>query len=125
MSEEQYDRYTADEKHQMILRDYLAVDRTIMANESSFLAYIRTALTLLVAAITMLKFLDSTVFHILGWVFMACAILLVLHGATRYDAMERILDRLTGVMKSSPNAVHASLAKRCLIASQSLISLFR
>lgn len=124
MSEEKYKKYS-EEKYEMILRDYLAVDRTIMSNEGSFLAYIRTALTLLIAAITFLKFLDSVVFDIIGWALIVSAALLVLHGANRYDTMEKILDHLTGDMKNHPNAVHAGLAKRMLIASQSLLKIFR
>ena len=34
---------------QLILRDHLAADRTVLANERTFLAYIRTTLTLFVA----------------------------------------------------------------------------
>lgn len=125
MSEEQYHQYTQEDKQQMILRDYLAVDRTIMANESSFLSYIRTALTLLVAAITFLKFLDGPLFQVLGWGFVACALLLMVKGASRYEAVNGILEKLTGEMKEHPDATHAGYAKRFLLASKSLIGLFR
>lgn len=125
MSEEQYHNYTEGHKNEMILRDYLAVDRTIMANESSFLSYIRTSLTLVVAGVSLVKFLDSSFFHLLGWSLLVLAGLLVIHGAMRYEAMENILDNLTGEMKSNTNEVHAGLARRFLIASRSLIGLFR
>jgi len=103
----------------------LAVDRTVMANESSFLSYIRTALTMIVAAVTFLKFFDSTSVHILGWIFIAAAVLMVVHGATRYEAMENILHNLSGDMQNSPDARHRGPARRFLLASQSLIRLFR
>ena len=125
MSEDQYSKFSAAENPEMILRDFLAVDRTVMANEVSFLSYIRTALTMLVAAITFLKFFDSTVLHLIGWALICLAGLLILHGATRYDAMERILHRISGEMKNSPDRRHAGFAQRFLIASQSLLRMFR
>lgn len=41
-----------------ILRDWLAVDRTILANERTLLSYTRTALTLILAGLTFIRFLD-------------------------------------------------------------------
>ncbi len=103
----------------MILRDFLAVDRTVMANESSFLSYIRTSLTFVVGAMTFFKFFDGTVFHIIGWMFIICAVLLTVHGATRYEAMESILHKLTGDLQSESDTPHARLSKRLILASQS------
>ena len=37
---------------ELILRDRLAIDRTVLANERTLLAYIRTALTLFLVGIT-------------------------------------------------------------------------
>lgn len=125
MSENTYDHFHGAEKQQMILRDYLAVDRTVMANEASFLAYIRTALTFAVVAVTFIKFFSATSMHILGWIFVALAVLLVVHGATRYDAMDRILHKLTGDLKNHPNAKQRGPARRLILASQSLVRLFR
>jgi len=40
-----YDRFRRDE---LILRDVLAIDRTILSNERTVLAYLRSALTLFI-----------------------------------------------------------------------------
>lgn len=125
MSEHPYEHYQGVSKENMVLRDYLAVDRTIMANESSFLSYIRTALTMIVAAVTFLKFFSSPAMHVLGWIFIVCAVLMVIHGATRYEAVEKVLNNLTGDIKNHPDARTAGPAQRLLIASQSLLGLFR
>ncbi len=125
MSEHPYDHYNGVHKQDLILRDYLAIDRTIMANESSFLSYIRTALTMVIAAVTFLKFFDSTSLHTLGWIFIAAAGFMIVHGATRYEAMENILHRLTGDMQNHPDVKHRGPARRLLLASQSLLNLFR
>lgn len=38
---------------QLILRDYLAIERTILTNEATFLAYVRTGLTIMVVGVTL------------------------------------------------------------------------
>ncbi|MDQ3075679.1 MAG: DUF202 domain-containing protein [bacterium] len=38
---------------ELILRDYLAIERTILTNEGTFLAYIRTCLTVVVVGVTL------------------------------------------------------------------------
>jgi putative membrane protein len=40
---------------QLILRDYLAIERTILTNEATFLAYVRTGLTIMVVGVTLVK----------------------------------------------------------------------
>ncbi len=55
-----------DKEEVMILRDYLAVDRTKLANERTFLAYIRTSLTLIVAGGTGLHFFRHWAMQVLG-----------------------------------------------------------
>ena len=48
----------------MRLRDYLATDRTKLSNQNTFLAYIRTALTLFVAGVSFVRFFDSLMIEI-------------------------------------------------------------
>ena len=57
------------DKEQMILRDFLAADRTLLANERTLLAYIRTGISLLVVAISLIKLFDSILTDILGIIF--------------------------------------------------------
>ena len=52
----------------LIVRDYLALDRTRLANERTMLAYVRTALTFLVAGVTLIKFFDDAWAQAAGWI---------------------------------------------------------
>jgi putative membrane protein len=52
----------------LIVRDYLALDRTRLANERTLLAYVRTALTFLVAGVTLIKFFDDAWAQAAGWI---------------------------------------------------------
>ena len=51
------------------IRDQLAADRTILANERTLLAYLRVALTLFVAGVSFIKFFESRILMILGAAF--------------------------------------------------------
>lgn len=43
------------EKHTLIIRDWLAIERTKLANERTFLSYFRTFIVILGTGITILK----------------------------------------------------------------------
>src|SRR5688572_17938811 len=59
-----YSRFTYEE---LILRDHLAVDRTVLANERTVLSYVRTALALGAAGASLIHFLDSLAADVGGW----------------------------------------------------------
>jgi len=63
-SESPYSRFANDD---LTLRDYLAVDRTIAANERTLLGYIRTAMALLVTGASLVTFFDAEALHVAGW----------------------------------------------------------
>jgi len=50
-----------------MLRDDLAIDRTLLANERTLLAYLRTALALVIAGLTIVHFADAVWYQIAGW----------------------------------------------------------
>lgn len=58
-----YGRFVGDE---LILRDELALDRTLLASERTMLSYIRTALGLVIVGGTVIK-LELTGWHWLDW----------------------------------------------------------
>ena len=49
------DKYQFKNKEKIILRDYLALERTRLANERTFFAYIRTSLYLILAGFAFLQ----------------------------------------------------------------------
>lgn len=71
----------------LILRDHLALDRTVLANERTFLAYVRTALGLLVTGASFVKFGGSLAVTVVGWAFVPAALAVAVIGLLRYRAM--------------------------------------
>lgn len=79
---------------ELILRDYLAADRTILACERTLLAYVRTALTALIAGLTVLKFFDGIYYQYLGFAFIMIGIIVTIYGIKNYIAYKTKLEKL-------------------------------
>ena len=60
-------KHYENNKEEMILRDFLAVDRTDLANERTLLAYMRTFIGLLVSGVGLIKFVDDPLLVVIGY----------------------------------------------------------
>ncbi|MDR1626585.1 MAG: DUF202 domain-containing protein [Spirochaetia bacterium] len=74
---------------EMILRDYLALDRTKLANERTLLAYLRMGIGLVAAGIGMIGILDLFWAHIVGWCFLAAAPAALITGVRNFARMKK------------------------------------
>lgn len=88
------DVYARVNNSRMELRDYLATDRTKLSNQNTFLAYIRTALTLFVAGVTFIKFFDSPIIEAVGWVFIPFGLFTFVIGFIRYNRLRLSLGKI-------------------------------
>jgi putative membrane protein len=86
MSEGAYNQFS---REQLILRDHLAIDRTILANERTFLAYVRTGLAMAVTGAACLKVFTSLAMHVTGYVFIATGIGVLCFGVYRCRTMHQ------------------------------------
>ena len=86
MSENPYSKF---DKEKLILRDRLAVDRTMLANERTFLSYIRTALGFFAAGVLAIKFFDSITIEVIGWLFILLGIITLVIGFKKYRKVKR------------------------------------
>jgi putative membrane protein len=65
------DPYKEFQREEMILRDWLALDRTVLANKRTFLAYGRTAIALIALGIAFVRLIKHPFFEISGFALMA------------------------------------------------------
>jgi putative membrane protein len=72
-------------------RNLLAVLRTRLANERTFLSYVRTSLYFLVGGVALLKVEDLANIYVLGWVSLAISFLLLMTGIWRFVSLRAIL----------------------------------
>lgn len=81
-------------KQEMILRDFLAADRTLLANERTLLAYIRTSIGLLAIAISLIKLFDTNITYVLGIVFILLSSIPVVTGIYRYKKINKKIENV-------------------------------
>jgi putative membrane protein len=81
-----FDEYTY---RRLILTDYLAIERTRLANERTVLSYLRTGLGLTAGALTLLHLIDTPAARITAWVVLGFAALLLAFGFARYVVVRR------------------------------------
>ena len=85
--------YQRFQRTQLILRDELAVDRTILANERTLLAYVRLSITLIIAGISIVHFAMEKWFETVGFLCVPIGIGAGIYGWVRYRKMlEEILE---------------------------------
>ncbi len=89
MARQPYARFQQDE---LILRDELAIDRTLLANENTLLAYLRSALTLVIAGITFIHFFSESWLLWLGIALIPLGLGVGLFGGWRFRRMQRSID---------------------------------
>lgn len=73
----------------LILRDYLAIERTRLANERTILSYLRTSLALVAGSVTLLHFFDTDAARITGWLLLPIALAILAFGLVRYISVRR------------------------------------
>lgn len=74
---------------ELIMRDHLAIDRTVMANDRTFLAYCRTCLALALTGAGVIRFFDGRVAIIAGIALIALGAVTVIFGGWRTVEMSR------------------------------------
>ncbi|MFH1707174.1 MAG: DUF202 domain-containing protein [Planctomycetota bacterium] len=88
MADAPYARFNPDD---LILRDELAVDRTLLANERTLLAYLRSAVALLIAGGSMIHFASAGWFMWLGVACLPAGGITGVIGVMRFARMYRAI----------------------------------
>lgn len=86
MKESPYSRFDSND---LILRDELAIDRTLLANERTLLAYLRSGVALLIAGASIIHFSTQGWFLVVGFACIPTGIVTGVVGVTRYWRMNR------------------------------------
>lgn len=100
-----YDNF---DSQQFIVRDWLALDRTVLANERTFLAYGRTSLGLFLGGLTVMKLFASNFALVTGWLFVVAAALVFGYGVRRFVHMHGHYKALAAIEET---ALPAELAR--------------
>lgn len=79
---------------EIILRDYLAIERTRLANERTLLSYIRSSLYLLLGAIAFFQLKEFTDLNYLAIISLVFSIAFLIIGIYRFLLLKRSLKKL-------------------------------
>lgn len=82
-----------DNKEKIILRDYLALERTRLANERTLFSYIRTSLYLVLAGIAFLQLQGFEKIKFLGYFSLALSIIILVFGILKYYQLKNKLKK--------------------------------
>lgn len=89
-------------KEELILRDHLAADRTTLANERTYLAYVRTSMTMFIVGVSLVKFFNSIISQIIGGLFMLFSLGIFVLGSVRYRAMSTLIQHVNKKVDTMP-----------------------
>lgn len=76
----------------IILRDYLALERTRLANERTLFAYIRTSLYLLTAGLGIFEIESIQHLRMLAWICVVVSAILFVFGLYKYYQLRKYLN---------------------------------
>ena len=77
----------------LVLREYLAIERTRLANERTLLTYIRTGLYFLVAGSTLGHLIDTTFWNLMGMPLVIVGGIVAVLGVIRFVRVSRKIER--------------------------------
>ena len=77
----------------LILREKLALQRTILANQSTFLSFLRSSMYFLVAGVTVSKLVDKDWVVIIEIILISISILLIVLGTINYIRNKKKITR--------------------------------
>lgn len=83
--------YTQFETAELILRDQLAIDRTLLANERTLLSYLRSGVALFIAGVSIIHFSHELWFTVTGFICLPSGIITVWFGASRFRKMDKAI----------------------------------
>lgn len=74
------------------IRDQMAKQRTIFANERTLMAYLRTAMTVSVGGFAAIKFSNDLYLEVIGFILIPFGILLGVYSFIRYRNKQRLIE---------------------------------
>jgi len=98
------------EKINLEIRDLLAIERTKFANERTFLAYIRTAMGLVLAGFSLTQFFESDIYKLAGLLFIPLGVLAGFYGLRRFLKKKKQIEENKQAYTPTSGA-HAAVAK--------------
>ena len=108
MNDSPYAKFDGDD---LILRDELAIERTLLANERTLLAYLRSGVALFIAGVTIIHFSIESWFWAFGVACVPSGVITSIIGLVRYRRMNRTISRIRKNTEENPDAAKGAKAQ--------------
>lgn len=92
-----------ENKEKIILRDFLAMERTSLANERTLFSYIRASLYMAIGGVAILEYEGFASFNWLSYVVFGLSLILIFIGVFRYRRLKKKLDTYYRTMNIDPD----------------------
>ncbi len=92
--------YSKFEATELILRDQLAIDRTLLANERTLLSYLRSGVALFIAGVSIVHFAHQGWFADFGYACLPIGVATVFFGAARFRRMDKAISTVRQDLRS-------------------------
>ncbi|WP_161484725.1 MULTISPECIES: DUF202 domain-containing protein [unclassified Kosmotoga] len=90
ISKKEIEKRKEFDTNKLILRDYLAISRSKLANERTLLAYVRTGFMFFVSGLSLIKlFPTETIWVFLGYSLIPMSVFTIILGIIRFRQTER------------------------------------
>jgi putative membrane protein len=83
--------YKQFDPSELILRDQLAIDRTLLANERTLMSYLRSGVALFIAGVSIIHFSHEVWFTVTGFLCLPFGFFTVLFGVSRFKKMNKAI----------------------------------
>lgn len=80
-------------KKDLVIRDDLAVHRTVLSNERSLMAQTSAFFTAFIAGVSLIRLFDSGFLHLVGFIFMIIGFLILIDGMKKYFQMKKLINK--------------------------------
>ena len=97
--------YSKFDSEKLILRDQLAIDRTLLANERTLLSYLRSGVALFIAGISIVHFARHGWFADFGYACLPVGVVTVYFGSLRFRRMDKTISSIVKQDLSSKSSM--------------------
>lgn len=94
--------YSRFETSELILRDELAIDRTLLANERTLLSYLRSGIALFIAGVSIIHFSHQAWFTAVGFACLPSGLVTVWIGIRKYREMGKSIQVIRRKLENLP-----------------------
>jgi putative membrane protein len=106
--------YSQFDTTELILRDQLAIDRTLLANERTLMSYLRSGVALFIAGISIIHFSQEAWFAAMGFLCLPCALVTVLIGVVRFRKMDKDISVVRMELSRNSTMEHSAAGQETL-----------